>query len=190
MIKRFLFITILINVILFFNTELKSQIIIEINSLSPELISQIEKESKIIKIITPHNWEKIKSLSDRIVNSKGDILSISDSFYLSINKQVEIINSLAFARFNSIQKEILLDLLISYFFLTYYYRYQGDFFDLYKYFLAKLKVDYKFSEQANRNYYTHNYLKNVLSSKENDTLVKYYKKIYNQTKFDEFPKGD
>lgn len=177
--------------IILFSYELKTQTkIIEINSLNPELIKLVESDSLFIKVLTKSNFQKIKKMSDYVIESDGTLTAVKDTLYLNLETQMKLINDVIKYGLRKDIKLIILDLLTQYFFLTYYYSNDGDFIEPYKSFLKNLKVEYKFLEQANQNLYQHTFLLKFVLSNEQSYFYKYYKNIYQKTNFDETPKGD
>ena len=169
-------------------------IFLEFNSFPYGFLEEMKTNETVMGIISEFQFERISYLSETIISNKT--MLISEEKYLTLSDQRKIILAIKNDKnIDLVSKYIILDRLIQYYFMTYYYYFckpnQKDFKVEDKKFIDTLGIEYKWNEQSACNIYLHTYLKKILNLKEmNNKWIEYYRKLYQQNKFDDYPKGD
>jgi hypothetical protein len=161
-----------------------------IHSIPDNFPQSVVRSLKDLKIIEENDWNKIIKISKIVVESKGGLSGIAPKSYLGLKRQREIIRNLKKSNIQNEYKLILIDVLVQYYFYTYYYDHHSDFDSSSLSFLNNIEADFRYCEPAGQNYYLHTFLKQLMTEYPDSKAAEIYRGIYNNNHFDDFPKGD
>jgi hypothetical protein len=161
-----------------------------VRTIPSSLIADIEKNPAILESVGKTNWTRLRDVS-RQVETSG-LTGISEQKYMPLPAQRELFHAVQNSRNIPVDiKLVLQDLIIQYYFFTYYYHSQNstnaEFSGEHRRFLGDLGVEYVWVEPAAQNYYQHTFLKKLVQSYPESRWGKFYLKTYTKTGFKEIP---
>jgi hypothetical protein len=157
------------------------------------LAAEVERRNIDRDVIGRDNWTKMKSVSQAFRES--GLTGVSEGIYLPRAVQRELFLKIAEAKAIPPDiKLVLQDIIIQYYFFTYYYDHGGpreqEFAPEDKAFLDGLGVEYVWVEPAAQNYYQHTFLRKLMHVFSETTWGRAYREIYRRTGFRDVPAVD
>jgi hypothetical protein len=161
-----------------------------IRTIPPGLGAEIEKNPAMLNSIGKEEWTRLRDVSHQV--EEGRLTGISEQKYIPFPAQRELFHVVRNSHNISADiKLVLQDLIIQYYFFTYYYHFQNlrnqEFGGEHGRFIQALGVDYVWIEPAAQNYYQHRFLKELVQSYPESRWGKFYLEIYRKTGFLEIP---
>jgi hypothetical protein len=161
-----------------------------IRTIPPGLAEEIEKNPAILNSIGTASWIHLRQVSKQVQD--GGFTGISEHKYLALSKQRELFADVTNSpNIPADIKLILEDIIIQYYFLTYYYHFQDprkqEFEGEHRRFLQDLGAEYRWIEPAGQNYYQHTFLKRLVREHRKSPWGKFYQEVYGRTGFREPP---
>lgn len=161
-----------------------------IRMIPPGLVADVEASPRILDAIGRANWNLLVRVS-RQVGDTG-LTGIAEAAYMPMSAQRELFRAVRSS--SAIPEDIRLvlqDLIIQYYFFTYYYHIQDprerEFRDEHRRFLQELGIEYVWVEPAAQNYYQHTFLKELVRTRPETRWGAFYRRIFDQTGFREVP---
>jgi len=161
--------------------------------IPPALAAEVEAGNLHRDVIGLDNWSRMLAVSKDV--RENGLTAVSEARYLPLAAQREVFHGVATAE--SIAPDLKLalqDILIQYYFFTYYYDRGGpretEFGAADKEFLDGLGVEYVWVEPAAQNYYQHTFLKKLVADLPDSQWGRLYAEIYRRTGFRDVPAAD
>ena len=161
-----------------------------IRTIHPGLKDEIANNPSILDAIGKANWALLLKVSGQVED--GGLTGIAETSYLPLSAQREIFRAIQGSP--AVPEDIRLvlqDLIIQYYFFTYYYHSQNpreqEFSGEHRRFLQDLGIEYVWIEPAAQNYYQHTFLKKLVRTLPESRWGAFYRKIFDKTGFRELP---
>jgi hypothetical protein len=162
-----------------------------IRTIPPDLAKEVDKNPAALSALGKDHWTKMLDVSHAIANE--GLTAVAERTYLPLPVQRGVFRAVQNSKnIPEDAKLVLQDLVIQYYFLTYYFPdrdpRRDEFEEESRKFLQELGIEYLWIEPAAQNYYQHTFLRELVLRHPQSRWGRFYLPIYEETGFEEIPR--